>query len=115
LLAPGGGTTSLSKYTPTSSIYRLSLHDALPISLTERERPGKSESPDAPSGSTGRIGRRHGPPCSGFAREERRALYRRARPAIESERKSTRQNSRHVAIPHAAFGVTKKIANRDVG
>src|SRR5437868_15337833 len=68
--------------TPTTEIYTLSLHDALPISLDHRR---------------------------GAADQRRRAGAQRQRlAAVGADRKSTRLNSSHVSISYAVFCLKKK-------
>src|SRR5437868_15237318 len=85
---------------PTTEIYTLSLHDALPIYRGIRA-----------------VGHRHG--AAAGAREERRGLQGsgRAGSAIPErpplsraprDRKSTRLNSSHVSISYAVFCLKKK-------
>src|SRR5690606_42011310 len=93
--------------TATTSIYTLSLHDALPISLPERE--------GIPT-LTGWVScftadrTREDPECLTSAPQ---AFYLSARPAArmffdEGIRKSTRLNSSHVKISYAVFCLKKK-------
>src|SRR5439155_8323552 len=86
-------------HTPTTEIYTLSLHDALPICLRR-----KASGHDARRVPYGRGRRRH----------VRRAAHRRLQPAVRAagpsreDRKSTRLNSSHVAISYAVFCLKKK-------
>src|SRR5438874_8992971 len=76
--------------TPTTEIYTLSLHDALPISrgrVPGRRRCGRWR-------ASGRRCRADGPPAP------------RARST--TDRKSTRLNSSHVEISYAVFCLKKK-------
>src|SRR5437868_12908062 len=73
--------------TATTEIYTLSLHDALPISLTSLNNPWRSESGSA------------------ICRKCRRCTRRCAR---RRDRKSTRLNSSHVSISYAVFCLKKK-------
>src|SRR5207253_9847221 len=81
-------------------IYTLSLHDALPISPTDAERPRAT--PSRWSGSA----------CSRTAPSFRRGNGLGARggwrPRPPTDRKSTRLNSSHVAISYAVFCLKKK-------
>src|SRR5436309_13092751 len=71
--------------TPTTEIYTLSLHDALPISRCSRFRPRSSRST-----------------CT------RRCTCRTSSGCRRSDRKSTRLNSSHVKISYAVFCLKKK-------
>src|SRR5206468_10216929 len=96
------------KHPPTTEIYTLSLHDALPIWARGRRR------------------RRSGPACAGTYEGRARSAERRreparsrqpARPAAdragcrERDRKSTRLNSSHDQISYAVFCLKKKKKN----
>src|SRR3712207_8672936 len=74
--------------TPTTEIYSLSLHDALPICLTVSSR----RSPAPPAAPPRRRDTSRFPPASAFARD----------------RKSTRLNSSHANISYAVFCLKKK-------
>src|SRR5438034_7538280 len=74
--------------TPTTQIYTLSLHDALPISRSR----GSPRPPPARSGSTAARSR----------------VARAARRSSASDRKSTRLNSSHTVISYAVFCLKKK-------
>src|SRR5690625_5872042 len=89
--------------TPTSQIYTLSLHDALPISL-------KSDLEGLPQ-----VARwKEYPPLSPRYDEALTGGKPKTFSASESEdRKSTRLNSSHVAISYAVFCLKKKIGNRN--
>src|SRR5438477_5982920 len=81
--------------TAHTSIYTLSLHDALPI--WRRTRPARlTTAPSRP-----RCRRAH-PPA------ERPPSRRRARPPLALDRKSTRLNSSHMSISYAVFCLKKK-------
>src|SRR5690606_41388975 len=82
----------LCSATPTSYIYTLSLHDALPISL-ERQPGG--------NGRSGQTGRRiiDGAGIPSPTRPKR---------GPAPDRKSTRLNSSHVKISYAVFCLKKK-------
>src|SRR5689334_24680962 len=81
--------------TPTTEIYTLSLHDALPISYSrchsDAERAERSAIMPRP-------GERHG---IGF-------LFRPRFPRSSIDRKSTRLNSSHSSISYAVFCLKKK-------
>src|SRR5438445_8859999 len=79
--------------TPTTEIYPLSLHDALPISVV----PGRCASYRPPTPPRPAATR-----CRGAARRGRRA----------GDRKSTRLNSSHANISYAVFCLKKKMALR---
>src|SRR5439155_18733727 len=93
--------------TPPPYFYTLSLHDALPISLTWRTvlvyRPEHNFPPDLvrQPGSPGQPAHQE-PPYRGVAT----GLARRA--GCKRDRKSTRLNSSHVAISYAVFCLKKK-------
>src|SRR5439155_27342491 len=91
--------------TPTTEIYTLSLHDALPISLRD-ELQVLDEAVAA-------DGNHHA--CAGLElRDQGRRNMRRGRrhhDAVERDRKSTRLNSSHVAISYAVFCLKKKKKN----
>src|SRR3712207_8086776 len=77
--------------TATTEIYTLSLHDALPISLTASVR---------------RVSR------ALLSRRRLRALRRGLRgPRVEGDRKSTRLNSSHANISYAVFCLKNKNKN----
>src|SRR5205814_9871574 len=79
--------------TPTTEIYTLSLHDALPIS------PGAARSPRPGSTTTSsRLA-----PADITVLLMRGALY-----VCSSDRKSTRLNSSHLGISYAVFCLKKK-------
>src|SRR5437870_13533306 len=84
--------------TATTTIYTLSLHDALPISQTGRA------APPACSRSTRYLDRRGRLLASiGHEVNVQQSAARHAR-----DRKSTRLNSSHVAISYAVFCLKKK-------
>src|SRR5207253_10620099 len=90
-------------HTPTTEIYTLSLHDALPISLAERRPEGPPHVEDlAPRSLRENDGLpalfliTH-PPGAGVEDCE-----------VLRDRKSTRLNSSHVAISYAVFCLKKK-------
>src|SRR5438874_6694817 len=78
--------------TPTTDIYTLSLHDALPIFARRRARGYARAAPPTRSSAAPR----------GPARLSRRAAR---------DRKSTRLNSSHVEISYAVFCLKKKKTN----
>src|SRR5438034_3012788 len=97
--------------TPTTEIYTLSLHDALPISLCARNptdylplgpevipEPGGVSPLDEPA-----AGNLHGGVCEG-------GEFRVGSLARE-DRKSTRLNSSHTVISYAVFCLKKKKKN----
>src|SRR5437588_7681240 len=86
-----------SNATPTTEIYTLSLHDALPISGRCRRRRGTCR-----RGSTGTATRS-------------RRTAPRARPPRSIDRKRTRLNSSHTVISYAVFCLKKKKKSKVVG
>src|SRR5438067_3390826 len=76
--------------TSTTDIYPLSLHDALPISLTAPARRARVTQLE--------------PVVFGDVRDATEPGYRRER----QDRKSTRLNSSHVSISYAVFCLKKK-------
>src|SRR5690349_23836371 len=89
---------------PTTEIYTLSLHDALPISRGNAEDHARSGGRGhLPTGQS-EDGRRH-PPDDAPARRRSPPLC-----AVElwRDRKSTRLNSSHVEISYAVFCLKKK-------
>src|SRR5436190_17057562 len=87
--------------TPTTEIYTLSLHDALPISRRARGlrvRPGRPRRP-RPRARAG--------PAAAAVRVRPRGLLHDAR--ARQDRKSTRLNSSHTVISYAVFCLKKKI------
>src|SRR5437588_2224759 len=99
---------------PTTEIYPLSLHDALPIS---QDRGPRDRSPVAPPDRAAAGRQRHRDPDRGgraalaVLREEPRSVLRPARLHREGplDRKSTRLNSSHTVISYAVFCLKKKI------
>src|SRR5947199_3551292 len=90
---------SYSTYTTTTSIYALSLHDALPIYAIRHDVPPRSadDVPDEQElehGLTIRGGSEHSSLC---------------RQVGTGDRKSTRLNSSHLGISYAVFCLKKKI------
>src|SRR5439155_23344383 len=85
--------------TPTTEIYTLSLHDALPISLLSKatglSKWGKANRHRASAGCRrGKPSMPKGNSC--------------CRVSLTGDRKSTRLNSSHVAISYAVFCLKKK-------
>src|SRR5256885_11320433 len=78
---PSDGYFFFFNDTATTEIYTLSLHDALPISLTAIARSAPSRWASAPAA----------PPCCALR-----------------DRKSTRLNSSHLVISYAVFCLKKK-------
>src|SRR5438034_5962273 len=90
-----------SNDTPTTEIYTLSLHDALPISSTGGHRQVRI------------IGARMGEYYqhhAGYQQHSRTGRYIRNRSHFpsHSDRKSTRLNSSHTVISYAVFCLKKK-------
>src|SRR5205085_9361549 len=79
--------------TPTTEIYTLSLHDALPIYPRSLSAPAQQGYP----------GRR-----DAFGVAQQPAVRRRDRSAAAGDRKSTRLNSSHSQISYAVFCLKKK-------
>src|SRR5437867_8565474 len=79
----------INNQTPTTNIYTLSLHDALPISsgVQWRSRSHRENRADQPVGSAANGDRNHG---------------------AGRDRKSTRLNSSHRTISYAVFCLKKK-------
>src|SRR2546426_8082294 len=93
--------------TATTEIYTLSLHDALPISPSERRARGRRH---------GHVARR------GAAEQPREQLEVHRTRDVErvdvhrvGDRKSTRLNSSHLVISYAVFCLKKKKYNRGTG
>src|SRR5438034_11470042 len=82
--------------TPTTCIYTLSLHDALPISLAQHQA----------------FALRHSAAPAGMHRALRGVGHPhvRRRP-VRADRKSTRLNSSHTVISYAVFCLKKKKKN----
>src|SRR5438067_8407554 len=91
-------TTSVNRFfynaTPTTEIYSLSLHDALPI-LGRRSRPELR-------------GQEHPLPAGGTGSRIRGAVAPAGRGCSCPDRKSTRLNSSHVSSSYAVFCLKKK-------
>src|SRR5690349_24408624 len=86
-------TIFLSNHPPTTDIYTLSLHDALPIPRRAHAGRFPTENPGTPTATRGSSS----PRCpSGNAT------------ACSRDRKSTRLNSSHVEISYAVFCLKKK-------
>src|SRR3712207_7098870 len=113
--------------TATTEIYTLSLHDALPISAREGRRRlrlagghhrwpraevllvGPPRRPPHRDPQAGHRGGRQSGPREGRQEQGGRAVQAgRARPAVGSDRKSTRLNSSHANISYAVFCLKKK-------
>src|SRR5436190_18233567 len=78
--------------TPTTEIYTLSLHDALPIYPHEHVNAGRDHGGGVDEGG-----------------DRRRTFHRVRQPdAMEGDRKSTRLNSSHTVISYAVFCLKKK-------
>src|SRR5690606_42152735 len=101
---------SFSNDTPTTAIYTLSLHDALPISRVRCQGGG---------GASACSPRRAASAAGTFDSASRRAdlgtrsSFDRARAldgAHARDRKSTRLNSSHVKISYAVFCLKKKMS-----
>src|SRR5439155_22624638 len=94
--------------TPTTDIYTLSLHDALPISIPDAGKPEIESPAILPSmAEAAAMMRLRGP------RTRWQLLGPRARrhKGMVIDRKSTRLNSSHVAISYAVFCLKKKKKN----
>src|SRR5207253_6377316 len=97
---------------PTTPIYTLSLHDALPISASYHPRTIGSVTRKSDRGVDNTIAFRRAEPA-----DFRLARVLISSPAAERERgqvldrKSTRLNSSHVAISYAVFCLKKKTIN----
>src|SRR5437660_5520481 len=85
---------------PTTEIYTLSLHDALPILSEKLQLDGFLQIGTEQQGVTGAE-------SSSYLAQELVAGI-----AIEVDRKSTRLNSSHVAISYAVFCLKKKKTSR---
>src|SRR5205814_9457556 len=103
-------TFFLFSTTPTTPIYPLSLHDALPIS---RDAAGRGAGGGAVLETHRRA--RHRPRGAGRGRHREqpavrgdRALVRGIREGGGPDRKSTRLNSSHLGISYAVFCLKKK-------
>src|SRR3712207_8104477 len=83
--------------TATTEIYTLSLHDALPISLTNSGRPRERGTGDVDPAIRRRFRTGRTPAIASFANH----------PA-PTDRKSTRLNSSHANISYAVFCLKKK-------
>src|SRR5690348_17646359 len=87
---------------PTTEIYTLSLHDALPISRPAADRAvgyERSRTARSTRAAGGTVGQRQ-------PRRSSRGAVPGARPA--ADRKSTRLNSSHPSISYAVFCLKKK-------
>src|SRR5207253_10275349 len=99
-------TASHLRTSPTSGIYTLSLHDALPISVGAVSTTCVAKFTEAIVGSS---------PAPAFAlrRGEIGLAITCNVPLQARDRKSTRLNSSHVAISYAVFCLKKKKAGSD--
>src|SRR2546430_11334852 len=79
--------------TATTEIYTLSLHDALPICIPKRLRPGQG---------------RHGSDPHEDLQQQKGLLLGCSGKGAEPDRKSTRLNSSHSQISYAVFCFKKK-------
>src|SRR5690348_17808642 len=97
---PSASPCIFFKYTATTEIYTLSLHDALPI-YVERLRGADGEPAAAACAHAGRV----------RAQQSQLARLRRGAhgTVVTLDRKSTRLNSSHPSISYAAFCLKKKI------
>src|SRR5256885_13197279 len=94
--------------TATTEIYTLSLHDALPISLKEKEKQkSKERRKQAAAARRGHRKTQRAPSQVKLNAEEgiRAAYYV---PYDAADRKSTRLNSSHLVISYAVFCLKKK-------
>src|SRR5207253_5293818 len=100
----GCGLKSIMSSTPPPSthLYTLSLHDALPISPHQVPRPISHGPP-----------RRPRPIDEHLTQASLRTALRSAGEMRSSDRKSTRLNSSHVAISYAVFCLKKKINHKN--
>src|SRR5438067_9121948 len=90
--------------TPTTEIYTLSLHDALPISLGHEPRHVADAAAD----------HHVGPLQRDAAAAGRVALDHHQPAAPGRDRKSTRLNSSHVSISYAVFCLKKKKKKKNI-
>src|SRR5438132_7088606 len=100
---------------PPSSIFPLSLHDALPISVAILKFPGSMGSPpDSVACSSARgssPAQRQSSPSTAAASVTRHHLHLHVGRA--RDRKSTRLNSSHTVISYAVCCLEKKNTDRD--
>src|SRR5438477_4551028 len=90
---------------PTTKIYTLSLHDALPISFVRELTDGRG--PDAVIDAVGMEA--HGSPgAQGLQKLVGLMPDAVAEPMMKKDRKSTRLNSSHMSISYAVFCLKKK-------
>src|SRR5947207_8242044 len=94
----------MSSIPPTTEIYTLSLHDALPISREQQPTNHGALLRRYPARARGR-------PWSGRRQPPSRSPHLR-RVAASRDRKSTRLNSSHTVISYAVFCLKKKIVLR---
>src|SRR5204863_7689924 len=90
---------------PTTEIYTLSLHDALPIFRVGDVR---QDTRLAANGKRLRVGLAVGGGTHLIVSGRRDRTARARRPHDETDRKSTRLNSSHVEISYAVFCLKKK-------
>src|SRR3712207_6848430 len=98
--------------TATTEIYTLSLHDALPIWSRAN---GNAIGSSIAGGKRSRVANRVPPTRSVLAKRERAGVAqtsRRAKSAVEADRKSTRLNSSHANISDVVFCLKKKTYRR---
>src|SRR5699024_12178517 len=95
--APRASPAPLFTVTPTTELYTLSLHDALPISPCSSRARRSASRARTPAAA---------PSCSATR------CCTTARPA-QRDRKSTRLNSSHVSISYAVFCLKKKTRERN--
>src|SRR5207253_10488344 len=91
--------------TSPTHIYTLPLHDALPISPHPPPRSGRHDPAIPAAAPPARTG-----PCSSAAGWA--PTVRSSWPESETDRKSTRLNSSHVATSYAVFCLKKKTQSR---
>src|SRR5947199_3997208 len=92
--------------TPTTAIYTLSLHDALPISRSYFLAGGTTYSKTRTTFCT--------PPVPRATSVAASASSRVTNPSKNTDRKSTRLNSSHLGISYAVFCLKKKTARYSV-
>src|SRR5690606_41395497 len=101
---------SFSFTAPTTlSIYSLSLHDALPISVAIADAAARPSRPDDHRGNTARpTARAVGASLEQHRPASFRTVRRTGARGDARDRKSTRLNSSHVKISYAVFCLKKK-------
>src|SRR5690606_42015799 len=92
----------------STSIYTLSLHDALPIFHDRAERPVLQAIRHDDRDLDRDLGLQLADAVAGAGRAAAEAPWRPARRAHPRDRKSTRLNSSHVKISYAVFCLKKK-------